>query len=220
MAKAQQIRVRGSSPRSNGNRPSDEALLDAARAVFDETGYHATSMEAIAECANSTKPTLYAHFGSKERLYRAALEREAGELRGWLFAAYESAAGLPMEEQVRADMLAFFQYANAHPAGFGLLFGDTASGPAAEVRDDLVQRISDQIAVRIRAYYTQRRLAPPAQSAELLASMLVGITIHGGRQALVLGLPPERVGVFASALAHAGLQHLPPTQMEAIDRLT
>ncbi|HEY9314770.1 TetR/AcrR family transcriptional regulator [Williamsia sp.] len=218
MARALHSAVGGSTRRSNGNRPSDELLLDAARDVFDLTGYHATSMEAIAERANSTKPTLYAHFGSKERLYRAALEREAGKLRGWLFEAYESAAGLPMEEQVRADMLAFFHYATEHPSGFGLLFGDTASGPAAEVRDDLMQSISGQIAVRIRAYYTQRKLPPPAQSAELLASMLAGIAIHGGRQALALSLPPADVGEFATALAHAGLQHLAPAQMEMIDR--
>lgn len=219
MAKVRQTVERGSSPRSNGNRPSDDLLLDAARDVFDENGYHATSMESIAARADSTKPTLYAHFGSKEQLYRAALQREAGELRGWLFAAYESAAGLSMEEQVRADMLAFFQYATEHPAGFGLLFGDTASGPAAEVRDELMQSISGQIAVRIRAYYIQRRLRPPAQSAELLASMLAGIAIHGGRQALALALPPADVGVFATALAHAGLQHLAPDRMEAIDEL-
>ncbi|ORM26933.1 TetR/AcrR family transcriptional regulator [Williamsia sp. 1135] len=210
----------GKSPRrSNGNRPSDDALLDAARDVFDVTGYHATSMEAIAQHANSTKPTLYAHFGSKEQLYRAALEREASQMRGWLFEAYESVAGLTMEEQVRADMLAFFRYATTHPTGFGLLFGDTGSGPAAEVRDDLVHAITDQIAVRIRAYYIQRRLPPPAQSAELLASMLVGIAIHGGRQALLLSLPPADVGAFATALAHAGLQHLAPAHMEAIDEL-
>ena len=97
--------------------------------------------------------------------------------------------------------------------------GDTASGPAAEVRDELMQSISGQIAVRIRAYYIQRRLRPPAQSAELLASMLAGIAIHGGRQALALALPPADVGVFATALAHAGLQHLAPDRMEAIDEL-
>jgi AcrR family transcriptional regulator len=219
MATARQSAIDRPTRRSNGNRPSDDSLLDAARGVFDESGYHATSMEMIAQRANVTKPTLYAHFGSKEQLYRASLEREAGKLREWLFEAYESAAGLSMEEQVRADMLAFFQYAHAQPAGFGLLFGAVTSGPEAAVRDELVQSISGQIAVRIRSYYSQRGHTPPAQGAELLASMLVGIAIHGGQQALRLHLPPDEVGVFATALAQAGLQHLPPAQMTTIDRV-
>jgi AcrR family transcriptional regulator len=216
MGKVRQ-RIAAPSRRSNGNRPSDDLLLDAARDVFHANGYHATSMEAIAERADSTKPTLYSHFGSKEQLYRASLIREADELREWLFTAYESASGLSMEEQVKADMLAFFRYASEHPAGFGLLFGDVTSGPNAEIRDELVQSISNQISIRIREYYTLRRLPPPEQSAELLASMLVGIAIHGGRQALMLELPPEEVGAFATALAHAGLKHLAPVHMESID---
>jgi AcrR family transcriptional regulator len=205
--------------RSNGNRPSDDLLLDAARDVFASAGYRAASMEAIAKSADSTKPTLYAHFGSKEQLFRSCLEREAHRLREWLFASYESAAELPMEDQVRADMLAFFQYASSHPAGFGLLFGGSSAGSEAQIRDDLVASITGQIAVRVRAYFEQRRHAPPARSADLLASMVVGIAIQGGRQALTLGLPPEEVGTFATALAHAGLRHLSPQHMDNIDRL-
>ena len=218
MAKVRQRSGAAPSRRSTGNRPSDDLLLDAARDVFHANGYHATSMEAIAQQADATKPTLYSHFGSKDQLYRACLVREADKLREWLFAAYESASGLSMEEQVKADMVAFFRYASEHPAGFGLLFGDVTSGPNAEIRDELVLSISGQIAMRIRAYYTLRALPAPEQSAELLASMLAGIAIHGGRQALALELPPHEVGLFATALAHAGLKHLAPVHMENIDR--
>ena len=52
--------------------PADQRrqqLLDVARDVFAERGFHATSMDEIAEAAGVTKPVLYQHFPSKRSLY-------------------------------------------------------------------------------------------------------------------------------------------------------
>jgi AcrR family transcriptional regulator len=45
-------------------------LLDAALDAFAERGFHATSMNDVAEAAGVTKPVLYQHFGSKRALYQ------------------------------------------------------------------------------------------------------------------------------------------------------
>lgn len=49
-------------------------LLRAAVSVFDRKGYSAASVREIVELAGVTKPALYYHFGSKERLLTAVLE--------------------------------------------------------------------------------------------------------------------------------------------------
>ena len=40
-------------------------MVAAAQAVFAERGYHAASMDEIAERSGITKPMLYSYFGSK-----------------------------------------------------------------------------------------------------------------------------------------------------------
>jgi len=54
-----------------------EALLDAAAAVFDERGYHGTSIADIVERGATTKGALYFHFPSKEALAKAVMEVHA-----------------------------------------------------------------------------------------------------------------------------------------------
>ena len=45
------------------------AILEAARTVFFEKGFHAATMDQIAETAELSKGSLYLHFPSKEELY-------------------------------------------------------------------------------------------------------------------------------------------------------
>ena len=52
-------------------------LLRAAVSVFDRKGYAAASVREIVELAGVTKPALYYHFGSKDRLLTAVLDEAA-----------------------------------------------------------------------------------------------------------------------------------------------
>jgi len=54
--------------------PKRQAILDAATRAFITHGYSGTSMEAIAEAAPVSKPTLYNHFKSKQDLFAAVIE--------------------------------------------------------------------------------------------------------------------------------------------------
>src|SRR3954470_20805321 len=49
-------------------------LLAVAVEIFAERGFHATSMDDIADAAGVTKPVLYQHFPSKRALYRELLD--------------------------------------------------------------------------------------------------------------------------------------------------
>ncbi|WP_084460790.1 TetR/AcrR family transcriptional regulator [Nocardia kruczakiae] len=63
--------------RSTAVRPTDDTLLDGVVAVFGERGFDGVTMDELAVAADTSKPTLYAHFGGKERLFEACARREA-----------------------------------------------------------------------------------------------------------------------------------------------
>ena len=54
-------------------------LLDAARRVFVERGYHGASLELVAGEAGYTKGAVYSAFGSKGDMFLAVYEREVDE---------------------------------------------------------------------------------------------------------------------------------------------
>jgi AcrR family transcriptional regulator len=62
-----------------------ERIVWAAKRVLLEKGLEDASMEDVAACAGTTKPTVYAHFESKEKLFEAVVEliktRFLGKLR-------------------------------------------------------------------------------------------------------------------------------------------
>lgn len=51
-------------------------LLDAAAMVFARQGYHATSVDEVAETAGYTKGAVYSNFRSKEELFLELLDRQ------------------------------------------------------------------------------------------------------------------------------------------------
>jgi AcrR family transcriptional regulator len=65
---------RGGRPTKEEARQLGHAARDAALRLFLDNGYEATSMDAIAAEAGTTKATLYARFGSKEAIFRSVVE--------------------------------------------------------------------------------------------------------------------------------------------------
>jgi AcrR family transcriptional regulator len=55
------------------------ALLDAAKRIFSRDGFEAARIEDIAGATGHTRGAFYAHFHSKEDLFFALFEQEAGE---------------------------------------------------------------------------------------------------------------------------------------------
>lgn len=60
-------------------------ILDAAWTVFGRNGYTGTSLDAIADEAGVSKPTLYMYFGNKEGLFEAVLADTSEDILGPLF---------------------------------------------------------------------------------------------------------------------------------------
>jgi TetR/AcrR family transcriptional repressor of mexJK operon len=64
--------------------PKRQAILEAATRAFTSNGYSGVSMEAIAEAAPVSKPTLYNHFKSKQELFSAVIANRCEALLGTL----------------------------------------------------------------------------------------------------------------------------------------
>jgi AcrR family transcriptional regulator len=121
-------------------------MLEAAGAAFAARGFHAASMDAIAEAAGISKPMLYNYFGSKAGLYVAYVERSGGALLQSMRSA--AAADAPAEERLRAGILAFLTYVDDHRSGWAVLYEEatTHGGPLAAEVAELRERIAGLLA--------------------------------------------------------------------------
>jgi AcrR family transcriptional regulator len=79
-------------------------LLDAARRVFVERGYHGASLELVAGEAGYTKGAVYSAFGSKGAMFLAVWEREVEQR--WTRIEREVAADAVPQEEVSHDWFA------------------------------------------------------------------------------------------------------------------
>lgn len=56
------------------------AIVEAAKTLFGDVGYHATSMEAIAEAAGVSAGTVYNYFGTKSTILAAVVTEDMDEI--------------------------------------------------------------------------------------------------------------------------------------------
>jgi TetR/AcrR family transcriptional regulator len=113
------------SPEAEGN-ATRGAILAAARAEFAARGLSGARVRRIAERAGANKQLIYYYFGSKEDLYRAALEAVYAEIR-----ALErglALADLPPADAMAALIRFSFDYLARHPDFIGMLTHENAQG--------------------------------------------------------------------------------------------
>ena len=145
----------------------EEQMLAVAGEVFAERGFHAASMDEIAERADISKPMLYAYFDSKEGLYSAYMERVGGELLAAMDAAVDPE--LSAGDQVCASMTAFLGFVEDHREGWAVLQRELSAGGGAVARD--VARVRGAIVRRMAALLA---LTLEEQHADALAHGFVG----------------------------------------------
>lgn len=149
-------------------------ILDAATRLFSERGYHAVSMEEIANAAGSWKAVVYDHFASKVELYVALLESFRDQL---LIATASSwSEGDGRETRLRAALEAFFVFVEQRPDAVRLLFLETPGEPELASASARVQTGATIALARTLA--GDPALLPGAhgreQKLEMLAAMIKG----------------------------------------------
>jgi AcrR family transcriptional regulator len=176
-------------------------LVAMALEMFARQGFHATSMNDIADAAGVTKPVLYQHFVSKRELYLALLEETGHRLLTLIADATRDAAG--PRAQVVQGFVAYFRWVAADRDEFLLLFGSGARRD--EEFADAVRRVEEAVAEAIAPLI---RADIDAEHQRLLATALVGLAEATSRRLVAHGerFDPDRVGNQVADLAWAGLR--------------
>jgi AcrR family transcriptional regulator len=177
-------------------------LLDVAVGCFAERGFHATSMNDVADAAGVTKPVLYQHFSSKRQLYLEALTEVGNRLRQAIEKATANAAS--PRDQVREGLLAYFCFVAEDRAAFSLLFG---GGTRRDVEFARAAGVVERaIASSIASLITVSTLSEAERS--LLAHAIVGLAEGASRNWIAQGMPVDvdQLAATVSQLAWSGLR--------------
>jgi AcrR family transcriptional regulator len=117
-------------PRRAKTRPDEpgrQKILDAARELFGDQGFDATSIAEIGAKAGISKSVLYHYFGSKPGLYRALLEHDGSALVSAV------AAAVPPESdetpRLRPGVDAYLRFLSDHAATWKLMAKDPPADP-------------------------------------------------------------------------------------------
>lgn len=186
-------------------------ILDAALAVFSESGYHSASIDDIAREAGVSKALIYEHFASKQELYADLIARNARELTQRIGAAL---VGVELESgssRLAVGLDAFFAFVEERRDAWRMLFRDVADPETATV----VNRMLEQVTAEVTVLISQDPGASALDSDEdrralrLLAEMLVG-----GTQSMANWwtsnpeAPREQMVAIAMDFAWLGLERL------------
>ena len=124
-------------------------IARTAARLFAARGFDATSVREIVEAAGVTKPTLYYHFGSKEKLAEALVMVPLGGLVARLREIVGGAAS-PLEK-LEAIAEAHFSFNREDPDRmrflFGLAFAPVGTGLSVEINEfgERMHRIGEEL---------------------------------------------------------------------------
>lgn len=197
------------SPRRHGrmSRPARRAqLLTVARSIFVAQGFHAASMDDIADAAGVSKPVLYQHFPSKLALYQALLESSATDMVRHVRDAIASTED--NGERVHRAVAAYFAFVADDEQAFRFIFESDLRGEpeAAAVVDRAMESTITAISDTITA-----DTGADAPTARLLAAGLVGLSQVSARYWLGQDHPigQEKAAELLSTLAWRGISRFP-----------
>jgi predicted RNA-binding Zn ribbon-like protein/AcrR family transcriptional regulator len=198
-------------------------ILDAADGLFTEHGIRAVGVEAVVAAADTAKTTLYAHFGSKDGLVAAYLQRRAHQRQERLEQGLAAHGGLPTEKILHLyDLLAVEL---AEPGYRGSPFANAcvelgADHPAAAVAHEHRQWLLDT--------FTDLTAATAAPDPAAIAAQLLLLHEAAGqaagdaaRTARAVGealLAAQLTAPARTAADPTGLPALPPLSLPANGR--
>jgi AcrR family transcriptional regulator len=171
--------------------PTDkrELLLDAAERAFCRLGYARTTMAALAEEADVTRPTVYSYFPSKDEVFRALADRVHREF----LALQEQAVSDSPLETIRKALDAYLDAVVRHTGMLTVIAHEALTDPAIEaLRGEIFARVNRRNARFLRALAADG-LAKPVAEPEVISEAIAGIVTRFAEQ--VAANPRRRASI-------------------------
>lgn len=172
-----------------------EQLIDVATQLVVKDGFHAVSVESVAQHAGVTRAVIYQHFRDLQSLLEAVVEREMTRALAQVSetALADLSAGDPLELML-ASLRAFLLAVQAHPTTWRLLLMPPEGAPKS-LRKRIARgraTVLAQLAEAVQPTLTDQ--ADPGD-AELTARVLSAISDEYARLVLTDArrYPPERL---------------------------
>jgi AcrR family transcriptional regulator len=184
-------------------------VLEAALEVFSSAGYHAASMDDIAERAGVSKPVLYQHFPGKLDLYLALLDAGIAELFDAGRAALRSTTD--NRQRVSGVVNAYFAFV-ADPRGAYRLVFESDLVNETQVRERV--DAADSALARQTAAVIAEDTGLNDEEAMLLASGMQGLVQVAARRWLhdaTGNVSREEAADLITSLAWRGISGFPLT---------
>jgi len=179
-----------------------DQALDAAMRVFWRKGYEGTSLTDLTEAMKINRPSLYAAFGSKETLFRKALDRYAEGPASYLRAAMNAPTARAAVEQILFGAINLLSNP-LNPSMCLIAQGTLVSGEDADpIRREVAarrQKGEAGLRARLERAVTDGEL-PPDTDAAGLARYFVTVMRGLGISALSGATREELLGVAQMAL--------------------
>jgi AcrR family transcriptional regulator len=185
-------------------------ILDAARQVFAELGYGATTVRDIIRATPLASGTFYNYFKSKEEVYQAIRDDVALNIRPRLHDARISAK--TVEEFISATFQTFFEFVARDDVNFRNI---RHTADVTRVRMDTPEVIAgfEELRVDIEKAIADG-LFPPLDSDFLMAA-IVGVAFEMAERMLLREKrDPSAAAEFATALFLGGIKALPHSTAE------
>lgn len=195
-------------------------ILEVAGAVFSKRGFHATSMDEIADGAGVTKPLLYRYFGSKDSLYLATIT-QAGE---HLMEGLSLLMQVPdPQERMKKITLSFLNFVERHRDGWSVLYNEalfsvgTVGQTVSNFRNNFILATAKTIEQACKQGELNE-IASPSEQAIGLANVMVGAVEAGARWWLQNPeLPIQKVAELIEKALLPGLSQIKIESLSTFD---
>jgi TetR/AcrR family transcriptional regulator len=105
-------------------------ILEAAIKIFAEIGFDAASLGAIGRHCNIKKSLVQYHFETKEKLWKAAINRLWSQLRSAFPDVASCAKASSKQEYIRSVLRQIIRFAKGNPSWIGIMFREASTpGP-------------------------------------------------------------------------------------------
>jgi AcrR family transcriptional regulator len=173
------------------------AILEAAERLFLDRGYTATTMEDLSEGADVAVGSIYAHFGGKEGVYSALVDRALALDQRYGEEGLAAVGESPLEQLVGMAE-GYLRFAREHPAYFRLFRFPPPDRPSAAEAPGPAARIAERI------------------SAEV--ARMAGLLREAAEKGVIRSVDPEPTARFMWAAWDGVIAaHLGPANMDIAD---